>query len=69
MKKETIEIALYNRVKLTNVWNNVYSGWLVRDNHNPNKYAILPLNMDCIFTFSASYIKSIQYLSNGYILK
>ncbi len=69
MKKDRLDLALYSQVVLTDIDNHRITGWLVRDNHNPKKYAILPLDKDCIFTYSASYVKSIQYLSNGYILK
>lgn len=70
MLKAKINTALYSRVELTDVDNNKWVGWLVPSHHNPKEYMILPIDLEKYLTvFSASAIKSIKYLFNGYVIK
>lgn len=67
MKKETIDMALYSVVELTEKYSGIrITGWLVP---YKNRYRILPIDSREIYTFWASSIKFIRYLSNGYILR
>ena len=69
MKKENIEKALYEVVKLTNIENEIFTGYLVPAQYFKRKYTILPLDdYNSTYTFPASFIKSIQYLRNGVTL-
>lgn len=70
MKKEIIEKALYDAVILIDIEDKKLKGYLVPNQHFKNKYTLLPLNdYNSSYTYSASHIKSIQYLRNGVILK
>lgn len=68
MKRETIDIALYNIVHVQdNYTGQISTGWLIP---YKKKYAILPLDAeDYIVQYTATGIKSITYCSNGYTLK
>ena len=70
MLKETIKYALYCRVELTDFENDRIVGLLVLYPYNKKKYMILPLDVvNDVRVFTASEIKSIKHLSNGYVLK
>ena len=70
MKKEILEKALYEAIKLTTIENDVFIGYLVPAQYFKKKYTILPLDdYNSTYTFSTSFVKSIQYLRNGVILK
>ncbi len=70
MKKENVEKALYEVVKLTTKEDKTYTGYLVPARYFKKYYTILPLDdYNSTYTFPASCIKSIQYLRNGVTLK
>ena len=69
MKRDKLNISLYSQVELTDINGFKVRGWFVKDPYKPKKYAVLLLDRYSIFSFSASEIKSIQYLNNNYILK
>ena len=69
MKKQNIEKALYEAVKLTTKDNEIRRGYLIPSRWFKGKYTILPLNdVNSTYTYPASSIKSIQYLRNGVTL-
>lgn len=69
MLRKTINKALYSRVELTDFENDRIVGWLIPSPYN-KKYMIMPIDVvNNSIQFNAGEIKSIKYLSNGYVLK
>lgn len=72
MKKELLENALYAAVDLTLKIrpHKHLRGYLVKDQYNPKRYTILPLDInDDIMVFPASYVKEYIIMGNGFLVK
>lgn len=67
MKREKVDLSLYNRVDLVDCDDVTHRGWIVPIHRN--EYAILYNDDDLIYVFRASQIKSITYIRNGYTLR
>lgn len=65
--KEAIEkYALYHAVKLIDVDNIEYNGWLIPEG---KRYVILPLNdIWHTYSFGITHIKAIYHLTNGVLI-
>lgn len=72
MKKELLENALYTAVDLVLKMRPYehLKGYLVKDQYNPKRYKILPLDISKdIIVFPASYVKEYITISNGFLVK
>lgn len=72
MKRELLERALYMAVDLT-LKTKPYvhlKGYLVKDQYNPKRYKVLPLDIGSdIIAFPACYVKEYIIMSNNYLVK
>jgi len=71
MKKSLLENALNKAIILNlKVSYKSYKGYLVKDEFNPKRYKILPLDIEQeIIVFPASYVRNYMFLLNGIVVK
>ena len=72
MKKQLLENALNKpislQLKLYKI--EILVGYLVKDENNPKRYKILPLDINKnIIVFPASYVRYYKFLETGYLVK
>lgn len=69
MTKKIIETIIYSPVKLTDIQNREYVGWLLPAQNKKGCYCILPISLsEDIQVFRATHIKYIKHLRNGVVL-
>ena len=69
MTRAKLEQCLYNAVELTDCDGITKKGWLVPVVHY-KEYALLPLDdIWSTYTYKASHIKKIKFLTNSYEIK
>ena len=72
MKKQLLENALNKPVVLKlKLWKmETLEGYLVKDENNPKRYKVLPLDISKdIIVFPTSYVEYYRFLDNGFLVK
>lgn len=72
MKKQLLENALNKPIslKLKLYKMEILEGYLVKDENNPRRYKILPLDISKeVIVFPSSYVSYYYFLENGYLVK
>ncbi len=72
MKKQLLENAINMPIVLNLKSDEMktLAGYLVRDEHNPKRYKILPLDISKdVIVFPASYVEYYRFLNNGHLVK
>ena len=70
MKRDKLDNALYQPIRLFTKDGEVHNGYLVRGRYNHRLYSILPLDTtQGIYSFPASIVTQYQFYSNEVTIK